>query len=90
MLQPLERELIVLLAKFPQRLQEAAKAYSPAVITQYAFDLAKTYNRLYAELSILREENFALKTRRLYLSATVAQLLRRSMGLLGIELPVRM
>lgn len=89
-LQPLERELIVLLAKFPQRLQEAAKTYSPAVIAQYAFDLAKTYNRLYAELSILREENLALKTRRLYLSATVAQLLRRSMGLLGIDLPTRM
>ncbi|MEM9416866.1 MAG: arginine--tRNA ligase [Bacteroidota bacterium] len=89
-LQPLERELIILLAKFPQRLQEAAKAYSPAVVAQYAFDLAKTYNRLYAELSILREENLALKTRRLYLSATVAQLLRRSMGLLGIELPTRM
>lgn len=89
-LQPLERALIVLLAKFPQRLQEAAKTYSPAVIAQYAFDLAKTYNRLYAELPILREENLALKTRRLYLSATVAQLLRRSMGLLGIELPTRM
>ncbi|MEL6606703.1 MAG: arginine--tRNA ligase [Bacteroidota bacterium] len=89
-LQPLERALIVLLAKFPQRLREAAKTYSPAVIAQYAFDLAKTYNRLYAELSILREENMALKTRRLYLSATVAQLLRRSMGLLGIDLPTRM
>ena len=89
-LQPIEREVIVLLYKFPQKLQEAAEAYSPAIIAQYAFDLAKTYNRLYAEVPILHEADEALKALRVYLSPTVAQMLQRSMRLLGIEVPARM
>ena len=89
-LQPLERELILLLYKFPQKLQEAAEAYSPAIIAQYAFELAKTYNRFYTEVPILQETAMALKTLRVYLSATVAHMLQHSMRLLGIEVPMRM
>ena len=89
-LQSVERELIALLCKFPQKLKEAAEAYSPAIIAQYAFDLAKTYNRFYAEVPILHEEVMALKILRVCLSATVAHMLQRSMRLLGIDVPTRM
>lgn len=89
-LQPIERELVVLLHKFPKKLQEAAEAYSLAIIAQYAFELAKTYNRFYTEVPILHEEAVALKALRVYLSATVAYMLQHSMRLLGIEVPTRM
>jgi arginyl-tRNA synthetase len=89
-LQPAEREVIMQLYKFPQALQEAADAYAPAIIAQYVFELAKAYNSMYGEVPILHEQEQALRTLRLSLSATVARTIRQSMQLLGIEVPVRM
>ena len=42
-----ERDLIVLLDKYPETVKEAAKGYSPAVIANYVYELAKTYNKFY-------------------------------------------
>ncbi len=89
-LQSSEREAIMQLYKFPKKLQEAADAYSPAIIAQYVFELAKTYNRMYGEVPILHEKEHALRTLRLSLSATVARTIQQSMQLLGIAVPVRM
>jgi arginyl-tRNA synthetase len=89
-LQSAEREVIIQLYKFPQALQEAADAYSPAIIAQYAFELAKIYNRMYGEVPILHEKEQALRALRLSLSATVARTIQQSMQLLGIEAPVQM
>jgi arginyl-tRNA synthetase len=89
-LQPIEREVIMQLYKFPKKLQEAAAAYSPATIAQYVFELAKTYNRMYGEVSILQEQGQGLRILRLSLSATVARTIRQSMQLLGIGVPVQM
>jgi arginyl-tRNA synthetase len=89
-LQPAEREVIMQLYKFPKKLQEAADAYSPAIIAQYVFELAKAYNRMYGEVSILHEKEEALRTLRLSLSATVARIIQKKMQLLGIAVPVQM
>ncbi|MEL6539285.1 MAG: DALR anticodon-binding domain-containing protein, partial [Bacteroidota bacterium] len=89
-LHPAEQEVIVLLCKFPTRLREAAEAYSPALVAQYAFDLAKAYNKLYAEVPILHDPDIGLKQRKVYLSSVVARTLRTSMGILGITMPERM
>ena len=89
-LKSIERAIIILLYQFPEKLQEAAKTYSPAIIAQYAYDLAKTYNHLYASLPILHAKTPSLQAMRIYLSATVAKILHQSMQLLGIVLPVRM
>ena len=48
-----ERAVIIYLDQFSTKLQEAATRYAPAVIAQYVFDLAKAYNRLYAEVPII-------------------------------------
>ena len=89
-LQLVEREVIIQLYKFPKKIQEAADAYSPAIIAQYVFELAKAYNRMYGEVPMIHEKEDALRTRRLYLSATVARIIRKSMQLLGIVVPERM
>mmetsp|Transcript_10485 Transcript_10485/g.24292 ORF Transcript_10485/g.24292 Transcript_10485/m.24292 type:complete len:539 (-) Transcript_10485:899-2515(-) len=89
-LQPVEREIIIQLYKFPQTLHEAAHSYSPAVIAQYVFKLAQAYNRMYGKVPIMCEYKPTLKTLRLHLSATVARIIRRSMQLLGIVVPDRM
>ncbi len=89
-LHPTEREIIIQLYKFPQKLQEAVEAYSPAIIAQYVFDLAKAYNRLYAEVPIFHEQDTLLKHHRIFLSACVARMIRKNMQLLGIEVPQQM
>ena len=85
-----ERTLIYLLGEFPQKVLTAAVEYSPAIIAQYAFELAKEYNRFYAELSIFNEENQNYKQFRVVLSAQTARIIKSAMRLLGIDVPERM
>lgn len=89
-LQPAEREVIKQLCKFPQKLREAAEAYSPAIIANYVFELAKTYNKMYGELPILHGAKKALNMRRCTISAVVARIIQQNMRLLGIGVPDRM
>ncbi|WP_207420951.1 arginine--tRNA ligase [Desertivirga brevis] len=85
-----ERELILALDKFMETLEIAAKEHSPAQIANYAFDLAKLYNKFYHEESILKVEDQQLKNFRLSLSSATAAVIRKAMNLLGIEVPVKM
>ncbi|WEA01263.1 arginine--tRNA ligase [Mucilaginibacter sp. SJ] len=85
-----ERDLIVLLDKYPETVKEAAKGYSPAVIANYVYELAKTYNKFYHEKSILQAEDEDSKQFRLTLSASSAKVISKGMKLLGIEVPERM
>jgi len=85
-----ERDLIVVLTQFPVIISEAAKAYSPAVIANYIYELAKVYNKFYHEKSILQAEDEELKKFRLQLSAASAKVISKGMNLLGIDVPERM
>ncbi|WP_286747438.1 arginine--tRNA ligase [Roseivirga sp. UBA1976] len=85
-----EKDLIFAIGQFKEKLQQAADAYSPAVMAQYVYDMAKDYNRFYTELSIFNEDDETLMQFRVALSALTAETIKRSMGLLGIEVPERM
>ena len=85
-----EIRLIKLLNTFPARVAEGAQAYSPAVIANYAYDLAKEFNQYYHDTPILKEENEDVLKMRLLLIDTLSSVLRKAMGILGIELPERM
>ncbi len=85
-----EVELIKHLADLPATVRSAGENYSPALIAQYAYDLAKLFNGFYHDMPILREEEAALRTFRLKLASEVADVISRTMGLLGIEVPERM
>ena len=89
-LSSVERDLIVILTQFPVIINDAAKGYSPAVIANYIYELAKIYNKFYHEKSILQAEDESLKKFRLQLSAASAKVISKGMGLLGIEVPERM
>jgi arginyl-tRNA synthetase len=86
----IERDLIVTLSKFPETIIEAAAGHSPAVIANYVYELAKTYNKFYHEKPIIQAEEERQKQFRLQLSAASAKVISKSMGLLGIEVPERM
>ena len=89
-LSPKEIRLVKLLSAYPARLQEAADSFSPAVLANYSYELAKEFNQYYHDVSILREPDSRLLSMRLELISLVAKLLSKAMGLLGIELPERM
>jgi arginyl-tRNA synthetase len=89
-LQGVEQEVIQLLASYGSAVAEAARTYSPAVIAQYAYDLAKMYNRFWNEVFVLTEPDTAVREMRVALSAQVADTLRQSLKLLGIAAPERM
>ena len=85
-----EIRLIKLLGTFPAKVAEAGAALSPAVIANYAYDLAKEFNQYYHDTPILREEDRAVLKFRLELISVMARTLRCAMGILGIQLPDRM
>lgn len=85
-----EVRLIKLLNTFPAKIAEGAQAYSPAVIANYAYDIAKEFNQYYHDTPILKEENEDVLKMRLVLIDTLSAVLRKAMGILGIELPERM
>lgn len=85
-----ESNLVQLLSAFPTIVREAGQEFSPAVIANYVYELVKEYNQFYHDFSILREENPELKYFRLVLSAAVADVIRKGMDLLGIDVPERM
>ncbi len=85
-----EQMLLAHLVKFEEVIEQAARDYSPALLAQYVYDLAKYYNRFYQELSIFNESYDNLVIFRIGLSRLTAKVIRRSMNLLGIEVPNRM
>jgi arginyl-tRNA synthetase len=85
-----ELELIQLMMKYPETLSAAADTHNPAAIANYAYDLAKAYNKFYQTESILKVEEEDLKQFRLKLSDLTATTLKKAMALLGIEVPERM
>lgn len=89
-LSPKEIRLVKILSSYPQKIEEAAAAFSPALIANYCYELAKEFNQYYHDTSILKETDSALLRMRLVLISTLAFVLRKGMDILGIELPDRM
>ena len=89
-LQPAEKEVIYFLSLFPEKIKTAAEEYSPSIVAQYIFDLAKEYNKFYAEVSIFNEKDPETLSFRIAFSAQVAQTIKAGMELLGIQVPERM
>ncbi|ETZ22195.1 arginine--tRNA ligase [Pedobacter sp. V48] len=86
-----ELEMIMLLAKYPSEISAAAKAYSPATLANYLYEVAKMFNKFYHEVPpIVKEEDSAVKQHRLNLSSVTASILKAGMNILGITVPERM
>ena len=89
---PNDKEIAIIqrLADFATTVIEAGKTYSPALIANYTYELAKEFNQFYHDYSILKEDDDNVKVFRLELSRTVASVIKRALSLLGIEVPERM
>ena len=85
-----ERELIKQLCRYPDIIKLAAEHFSPALVANYLYDLVKSYNTFYQNLSILGAEDKHIKNFRIALSFKVAEVISNASRLLGIEVPDNM
>ena len=89
-LQESEQEVIYLLSQYPQILADAGRELSPALISLFAYDLAKAYNRFYNEVNIFNEPDRDAQQFRVAFSGIVGETIQKAMSLLGIKVPSRM
>ncbi|MGE0076679.1 MAG: arginine--tRNA ligase [Bacteroidales bacterium] len=87
---PKELSLVQLINRFPETVDLSAESHNPAIIANFAYELAKEYNQFYHEFQILKESNEGVRLFRLVLSQLIADVLKRSMWLLGIDVPDKM
>ena len=89
---PCEKEIALIqrLASYPGVVAEAGRSYSPALIANYVYDLAKEYNQFYHDCPVLRESDDAVRSLRLALCDATSRVIASGMALLGIKVPERM
>ena len=85
-----EKELLKVLLRYPDVIQESAKEYSPAIVANYSYDLVKEYNQFYQQVPIFRTASEQDKAFRIGLSGLVGNIIASAMNLLGITVPERM
>lgn len=89
-LEPAERDVIFKINQYTNKLQEAAREYSPAIIANYAYELAKAYNQFYQAIPIFNESDADKLKFRIAFSEVTATTIKKAMALLGIRVPERM
>lgn len=89
-LEPAEKQVVLVLSRYEEKIREAAAAYSPAIIANYAYELAREYNQFYQTVPVLAETDTSKLHFRLALSDVTARVIRHAMHLLGIRVPERM
>ncbi|WP_418602548.1 arginine--tRNA ligase [Hwangdonia sp.] len=85
-----EKELLKQLQLFPEVIQNAATQHSPALVANYTYELVKSFNSFYQNVSILGADNALDKLFRVQLSNKVALTIKNAFRVLGIEVPERM
>ena len=85
-----EKNLLKSIEFFPEIIQNAANAYSPAIIANYVYDLVKEFNSFYQNVSILGEKDEIKKNFRVLLCSKISEIIALSFSTLGIKVPERM
>lgn len=89
-LDPKEKSVLRMLNSYPEVVRQAGEEYSPALIANFGYDLAKEFNQFYQELPILKDVSDETRTFRLALTSLTGQVISSSMKLLGIQVPQKM
>ena len=83
-----EKEIIILISEFSSTLFSAYHNLNPAIIANYVYELVKLFNSFYQSSTIIG--NKPINSFRIQLSIKVGKKIKKSMNLLGIDLPERM
>jgi len=85
-----EVELIKSILSFDEMIMDASNRLSPAIVANYVYELAKTYNQFYHDNPIVDLEKLSISRFRLHLSALTASTISKCLSLLGIVAPEKM
>ncbi|MDY6380861.1 MAG: arginine--tRNA ligase, partial [Bacteroidales bacterium] len=85
-----EIDVLKTISTFPEVIKQAGENYSPSLIANFVYSLAKSFNTFYQDSSILREENTDVMQQRVCLAYFTGEVIKRAMHLLGIDVPQRM
>jgi arginyl-tRNA synthetase len=83
------QSLMLLLAKYPDMLANAAQTLAPHDVAFYLRELAASYHSYYDAERILVEDDL-VKQARLALVASARQVLHNGLAMLGVSAPVKM
>ena len=86
-LEEMETELIEKISRFPEVVERAAGEYKPLHMSNYVFELAKTFHAFYHTVPVLESDDRAARLR---LTAAAKQTIASGLRLLDIEAPERM
>jgi arginyl-tRNA synthetase len=86
---PAAQALMLLLAKYPAMLADAARDFAPHDVTFYLRELAASYHSYYDAERILVDDE-AVKLARLALVKATAQVLHNGLAVLGVSAPQKM
>ena len=90
LIDPMERELVLTLARFPEVFVDTAENLRPSSIADYVNALADKFNSFYTKLPVIKADSAALSEARLALVEAARIVFRNSLKLLGIEAPDKM
>ena len=82
-------ELIKLLYRFPEAVEDAAEKNEPSVVTRHIVDVAQAFNKFYHDEHIL-SGSAAEMNAKLKLTLAAKQVIANGLGLLGIKAPEKM
>jgi arginyl-tRNA synthetase len=82
-----EIELVELISRFPQTVEQAANEYRPLVMAAYAYEMANTFHSFYHAVNVLQTENEKTRSARLRLVMAAKQTIQNALRLLGIQAP---
>lgn len=83
-----ERQLLLACSGFPIAVQLAADRYQPKEIADFAFSVAQSFSRFYAEFQVVTDGK--VNASRMAICQFVDTILTKCLYLLGIEVPGRM
>ncbi|MEP7358262.1 MAG: DALR anticodon-binding domain-containing protein, partial [Anaerolineales bacterium] len=86
-LEPSEVELIDQISRFPGVVQQAALEYKPLHVSNYVYELARTFHGFYHAVPVLQTEAQPVRQARLRLVAAARQTLANALRLLLIAAP---
>lgn len=79
-----ERELIKMVALYPEIVEKAGREFDPSVICSYLYDLTKLFSKWYHDNKILKADDKNIVVARMGLSSLVLQVIKNAFPLVGI------
>ncbi len=82
-----EKQVARVLIHYPEIVKDAARFYSPHILANYLFNLAREFNYFYSSDRVIGHER---EITRLLLVKAVGRIIRNGLDILGIESPEKM